>query len=739
MRLIHLLVRDDSAVAAPIAFLLAGALAIAAIGVIAVNTSELGSSTQTEASEAENLRGQAESMLDLLLLSPGYQGAGAQVWDSDDDLDLVDQELEIEAQADDVTRLGLLEAGGSRLDLLKFRNLKDSPFEAATDGYVNYEEARAQFGLDEQALDFHVRAYPTLPEVQEILEDGLKDPNLRVTYIGNLDTEEASVDLIKAGSGQCEKSGYGDKGTTWRFSVDVTNVGTSDTQFQVFFDIDGDGDDKVEVSNRKDQTGLVLVGATETVWVDVANKDVSCSAGTKVTVSVYDPSKKLDEQTLAAPLQGDAAEPALDDFFTEASSMQYAVGEQVSIDYFEAEEDETLSVEVWDGADKSGNNKADFVHTVPKKSKDHHFEVDTTGWAKGAYTVYVEHDPSGVVSTQRVLIDSDPAPEFVDPDDDGSGPTFDPAMKTEVGFLNDVVENFCPAHHDDKTQSVLDGWDGTQWENRCKHLQGSPEGHEVQYEDQTATGEYQSGDVLWDGEKLLQDEVCKRLQYVASNGKCQANSNTPRLDITNVLVVGSNVDHSEMTKGQFTNPLRDWVEAGGLLIVFGSPDGTTQWMKNIFKVGDKASSGSLNTPDVNHPLLTVSDQLNYHEYDNKERAWDFAGNSGSFDEYFGSVVKQGDDPVTAISDPGAFGEGTVIITTWLPYDIFGDGSATAGDEGRMMVNNFLMQGYRDLFLDYGPEIPRGVEVIPAFKRAQIEHDEIGLVDLDIALYVFPGG
>ena len=49
-----------------------------------------------------------------------------------------------------------------------------------------------------------------------------------------------------------------------------------------------------------------------------------------------------------------------------------------------------------------------------------------------------------------------------------------------------------------------------------------------------------------------------------------------------------------------------------------------------------------------------------------------------------------------------------------------------------------MQGYRDLFLDYGPEIPEGgSEVIPAVRKAEILHPEFDdPITLDVIVYVF---
>ncbi len=68
-------------------------------------------------------------------------------------------------------------------------------------------------------------------------------------------------------------------------------------------------------------------------------------------------------------------------------------------------------------------------------------------------------------------------------------------------------------------------------------------------------------------------------------------------------------------------------------------------------------------------------------------------------------------------------------------------------EGLKLINNLLMQGYRDLFLDYGPPLPaEGRDVIPAVRGADICHPgfddptTLGVCErpiaLDIIVYVF---
>jgi hypothetical protein len=167
--------------------------------------------------------------------------------------------------------------------------------------------------------------------------------------------------------------------------------------------------------------------------------------------------------------------------------------------------------------------------------------------------------------------------------------------------------------------------------------------------------------------------------------------------------------------------------------VFGSPDQSTQWLQSLFHVGQTSSSGGIRAPDTSHPMLTTPESLNFDQYSTSGKGWKYTGGA---DDHFTDVVTQGSTPVTAISDPGDFGEGTIIMTSWRPYDLFGGGAGTSGTEGLAIMFNFLMQDYRDLFLDYGPPIPDGTSVIPAVGQSIVHHPGLGPVPLDVVLYIF---
>ena len=222
-----------------------------AVGAVYVATTDIVTPGTVQETEQINLQSEAEWLMQILLDSPGVVNSGA-AWD------------ETSPSADDLTRIGLLAPDGRGLQVEKLHNLRLAPLATdASDGYANYDEARTMLGLDDQGLGFHVRASPTLPALQRILDNPeLRDGHLKVTYIGDVDGitggggnagEGVDVDNFR-----CDASPNGD--ASWRFSVDVTNGGLATTQFFAVIDIDGGG-----VMARQNQGDLVLAGSTETL------------------------------------------------------------------------------------------------------------------------------------------------------------------------------------------------------------------------------------------------------------------------------------------------------------------------------------------------------------------------------------------------------------------------------------------------------------------------------------------
>lgn len=685
----------QDAVTTTYTFIIAIGIVMTAVGAVYVATTDIVDSGTVQETEQINLQSEAEWLKQILLESPGVVVSGG-AWD------------ESTPSADDLTRLGLLAPDGRGLQVEKLHNLRLAPLATnPVDGYANYDEARTMLGLDDQGLGFHIRASPTLPALQRILDNPeLRDGNLRVTYIGDVDGINGggggAGDGVDADNFACTASPTGD--ASWRFSVDVTNGGLSPTQFFVVMDVDGG-----TVLARQNQGNVVLAGATETITFDVANESgFTCDAATTADFDILDPSQLLTSVTLDSPSIGTAPPTATANFWADTDATHYQVIDSIRISYYgDMDKNDPLTLEVRQGTHPAGLLVYTDVDTVPNKAKDRYMDIPAL--ALGDYTAYLTHGPSGVVTTQRIIVGSSEPGDYVPP----TGALThipDPSVAIEAGYITSLVKQFCPFAYDDDTVSYT----GATYVDACAFTEDQDESFRT----------LQPGDVFPDLKGDLR-ELDERLLDGAGD---------PRYDRTNVLVVGSNIAHNVMTDNLIEQPIEDWVLGGGTLIVFGSPDQSTQWLQSIFHVGIESSSGGISAPDVSHPLLTTPEFLDYDLYETSGKGWDYTAGA---EEYFTDVVQQGGTAVTAISDPGAFGEGTIIVSSWLPFDITGDGAGANDMEGMSMVYNFILRGYGDLFIDYGPTLPDGVPVIPAVGRTWVDHPDLGPVSLDVVIFVFP--
>lgn len=243
--------------------------------------------------------------------------------------------------------------------------------------------------------------------------------------------------------------------------------------------------------------------------------------------------------------------------------------------------------------------------------------------------------------------------------------------------------------------------------------------------------ETRPGDIFPD----LRDDLMRDLKDRIIYPEGHPHEGQPRLDKVQVLIVGSMVDHQPMV--HIRDEVAAWVEAGGYLIVLGSEDTNTQWMESIYKLGIHSSSNGVHFDDAQHPILHVTEALDYEGFESEGDVWKFTGQGK--DSFVTIASTEDDATVMAVSKDGAFGRGKVAITSWFPFDMKRTGAPDSEFEGLKFVNNLLMLGYRGLYLDYGPSIPEGVEVVPAVSRAPIEHPDLGLVTMTLIVYVFPGG
>ena len=148
---------DEAGTGQVITLMVAGAIFLAAVGTVLV----VSQGTVNEPSEAREASKQVEAagLADILI---GSTGIG---WSSD---------------PDSLQRLGLLASNGSGLDPDSLEALRGAVEDSTNNGKVDYEDAMASLGMDEEDGDgFHIRIYPVGLEDLEVPHD------LRVAYIAD--------------------------------------------------------------------------------------------------------------------------------------------------------------------------------------------------------------------------------------------------------------------------------------------------------------------------------------------------------------------------------------------------------------------------------------------------------------------------------------------------------------------------------------------------------------------------
>ncbi len=203
-----------------------------------------------------------------------------------------------------------------------------------------------------------------------------------------------------------------------------------------------------------------------------------------------------------------------------------------------------------------------------------------------------------------------------------------------------------------------------------------------------------------------------------------------------VLIIGSNVDHSALTSAAVKSTIQTWVDGGGTLIVFGSDSQSFQWLESTLGVGIETANGGSYAPDVDHPLLKEPYPLDWPAYNTFNQAWGgkTGGNSDNFDETFQHVIASGDGDTLAVSRDGAFGDGRIFLTTFRAADIANDISLA---ESMNLINNLVVYSDRShLFLDYGPAPPQDQSVGAASRTSHVWDADLGQVPVRVTLLVW---
>lgn len=203
-----------------------------------------------------------------------------------------------------------------------------------------------------------------------------------------------------------------------------------------------------------------------------------------------------------------------------------------------------------------------------------------------------------------------------------------------------------------------------------------------------------------------------------------------RLAQYDVLIVGSGVDHGNLVKNTIKDGIRDWVLAGGTLIVLGSADKSTAWLNPLLNVGVDTVNGAPTAPDIAHPLLKEPNDLAWTAYDSHGQGWDIqeSGAVAAYEDFSHVIIQDGED-VLAVSKQAAFGTGRVILTTYHARDIAGAISPT---EASAFLENMVTYADRSLlYLDYGATVPADQPVALAVRQSWLWDDVYGQVPVRI--------
>lgn len=201
------------------------------------------------------------------------------------------------------------------------------------------------------------------------------------------------------------------------------------------------------------------------------------------------------------------------------------------------------------------------------------------------------------------------------------------------------------------------------------------------------------------------------------------------------LVIGSEVSQTALNAASTKYAIADWVQAGGNLVVLGTYNQQSRWLEPIYHAAQVTANGGISAPDPMHPILSAPNRLSYDRYLDRARAWEIKD-----DQPFTHVLSRGAsgnsrDDTLAVSAPGAYNDGTVVLTSYMP------GSLTEPQddaEAARLMHNLLSQSHTMLFLDYGPPIPDGVPVGSAQRLVAVPHPNVpgAVVEVRLVMYRF---
>lgn len=230
-----------------------------------------------------------------------------------------------------------------------------------------------------------------------------------------------------------------------------------------------------------------------------------------------------------------------------------------------------------------------------------------------------------------------------------------------------------------------------------------------------------------------------------------------RVDEYDLILIGTDVDHDQLTP--LAGPIRDWVMAGGKLLMLGTSgsegtSATPDWLEPLISQGTPVS----NVPADDHPIFKSHYRLAPDQFKGSA-SFTFVEN-GIMDNV---LPHDGQGSYLALSRCGSLGSGFVarLSTTEaenLMYHDYGstfqcapapgalrmemclensDAEFVAAEPAEAVLQNAIAYGHlQDIYMDLGPPIPPQTETAHAMRIISFDHPVHGSVPMQVHLFAW---
>lgn len=253
------------------------------------------------------------------------------------------------------------------------------------------------------------------------------------------------------------------------------------------------------------------------------------------------------------------------------------------------------------------------------------------------------------------------------------------------------------------------------------------------------------GDVYMDWDELLLEMVPKNIHEY------------------NVVLIGTDVDHLSLEQPEVAESIRDWVLAGGHLVVMGSEYHSTGWMDALWGGIQDTEYHPSTGNDLDHATLRVPNRLDPTIY--LGRSLPFTPETYASYQHVLFALPDRHESKLAISDADALGAGGMAWTgyqtrpvvyldeyipvpcktslhtgTCTPSPRLHDGVTELpsdeinGDSFKILENLIFNLHYQDYFVDFGPEPPSDLEVGRSRSVSHVEGASFVSVTVDVQVW-----